>query len=121
MRRVMVVVLFAFAVTLAAVLGNQMSSDAVAVVVGVVFGVAAGVPTSLLLVLLFSRGTRKDAAEGWGNLGPASNRGGGYPPVIVIQSGTTSAGGLQPPYYSAVPSGAESIARRFHIVGQPEE
>jgi hypothetical protein len=121
MRKIVVTVLLAFAVTLAAVIGNRMSAEAVAVVVGVVCGVAAGIPMSLLLILLFNRNTRRDAAEGWSNLAPANGRVGGYPPVIVIQGGATSPGALPLPYYTTVPTGAEPVQRHFHIVGQHEE
>ena len=40
-----------FAVTLAVVVGKQMSTEAMAVVVGVVCGIAAGIPTSVLLLV----------------------------------------------------------------------
>jgi hypothetical protein len=121
MRKIVVASLLAFAVTLAAVIGNRLSAEAVAVVVGVVCGVAAGIPTSLLLILLFNRGARRETAEGWSGLGPAGNRVGGYPPVIVIQGGATSPGALPPPYYTSMPTGAEPAQRHFHIVGQHEE
>jgi hypothetical protein len=121
MRRIVVTVLFAFAVTLAAVIGSRMSAEAVAVVAGVVCGVAAGAPMSLLLLLLFNRGPRREVVDGWSNLAPTSNRVGGYPPVIVIQGGSTAPGALPPPYYTTVPTGAEPEQRRFHLVGQHEE
>jgi hypothetical protein len=45
-------------VTLAIIIGQRMSTDAMAVMVGVVFGVAASIPTSLLIVLA-TRGSRR--------------------------------------------------------------
>jgi len=38
-----------FAVTLAIIVGKQMTTEAMAVVIGVVYGVAAGIHTSVLL------------------------------------------------------------------------
>lgn len=45
-------------VTFAIIVGNRMSSDAMAVIIGVVFGVAASIPTSLLIVAA-TRGSRR--------------------------------------------------------------
>lgn len=44
-----------FGVTLAIIVGQRMSIDAMAVVIGVAVGVCASVPTSLLLVALLRR------------------------------------------------------------------
>lgn len=45
-------------VTLAIIIGQRISTDAMAVMVGVVFGVAASIPTSLLIALAM-RGSRR--------------------------------------------------------------
>ncbi len=55
MKKVIVPLMLAFGVTLAAFIGQRMSTDAMAVVIGVAVGVAASVPTSLLLVALLRR------------------------------------------------------------------
>jgi hypothetical protein len=47
--------LLGFGVALAFIIGQRMSTDAMAVVIGVAVGVAASVPTSLLLVALLRR------------------------------------------------------------------
>jgi hypothetical protein len=44
-----------FAVTLAAVVGQRLSAEAMAVVIGVIAGVAASIPTSLIVVWFASR------------------------------------------------------------------
>jgi hypothetical protein len=44
-----------FAVTLAVVVGQRLSAEAMAVVIGVIAGVAASVPTSLIVVWFASR------------------------------------------------------------------
>ena len=45
----------AFAVTLAVVVGQRLSSEAMAVLLGVVAGVAASIPTSLIVVWIATR------------------------------------------------------------------
>jgi hypothetical protein len=67
MKRVIVPVMLGFGVTLALVIGQRMSTDAMAVVLGVAVGVAASVPTSILLVALVRRSQR----EAGGRLEPA--------------------------------------------------
>ena len=65
-------------VALAVVVGQRMSTDAMAVVVGVVFGVAASIPTSLLVVAA-TRGRREEGYRpGRDELRPP-------PQVIVMQ------------------------------------
>lgn len=55
MKRLIPLVLVGFGVALAIVIGQRMSTDAMAVVIGVAVGIAASVPTSLLLVALLRR------------------------------------------------------------------
>ncbi len=55
MKKLLLPVLLAFGVTLAVIIGQRMSTDAMAVVIGVAVGVAASVPTSVLLVALLRR------------------------------------------------------------------
>ncbi|MEK9165138.1 MAG: hypothetical protein AAB342_07235 [Chloroflexota bacterium] len=45
----------AFAITLAVVVGERLSSEAMAVLLGVVAGVAASIPTSLIVVWIATR------------------------------------------------------------------
>ncbi len=72
MKRVIVPVMLGFGVTLALVIGQRMTTDAMAVVLGVAVGVAASVPTSILLVALVRRAQR----ESGGRLEPAGGAGG---------------------------------------------
>ena len=60
MRLMIGLAIVAGGVTLAVVIGQRMSTDAMAVVVGVVFGVAASIPTSLLIVAA-TRGRRDES------------------------------------------------------------
>jgi hypothetical protein len=54
-KRLIPLILLGFGVALAIVIGQRMSTDAMAVVIGVAVGVAASVPTSLLLIALLRR------------------------------------------------------------------
>ncbi len=58
MRRLIAFSLLAGIVTLAVIIGQRLSTDAMAVMAGVVFGVAASIPTSLLIALA-ARGSRR--------------------------------------------------------------
>jgi len=106
-----------FAVTLAIIIGKQMTTEAMAVVIGVVCGVAAGIPTSvLLLVALGRRDSLRAREETAARQAPAS-----YPPVVVIQGG-----GMQPQLpapssgYWPAPNTAPLVSRKFHVVGGEE-
>jgi len=106
-----------FAVTLAVVVGKQMSAEAMAVVVGVVCGVAAAVPTSVLLVVVLTRGERRRAQDE----DHRQARSGQYPPVVVIQGGGPQAlpPGAQGGYWPGTMPGPGG-ERRFQVVGGDE-
>ena len=118
MRKGMMAVLLAFAVTLAAVVGNRMSAEAMAVVIGVACGVGAGIPMSLLILLVSNRRDRQPEQPTHEQLG---SRRGAYPPVIVIQGGSPTSNRLAPPYYSAQQTPHEPARRQFRIVGEQGE
>jgi hypothetical protein len=46
------IILLVFAVTLAIVVGNRLSTEAMAIVFGVAVGVAVGIPTSVLVAIM---------------------------------------------------------------------
>ncbi len=114
MRRAVIAISLAFAVALAVVVGNRMSTEAMAVVVGVVCGVAAGIPMSAL-ILLVSR--RREQLDAFSQRGAYGSHHGAYPPVVVIQGGTPTPTQPLPPYYGSSPEG---IPRQFHIVGEED-
>jgi hypothetical protein len=100
-----------FSITLALVIGNRLSDEALAVLAGAVCGVGAAIPTSLIVVAV-SR--RRDESR---TQPVASNPYQGfYPPVIVVappgagQQGTNAWNGLSPSLDT--PS-----QRRFTVVG----
>jgi len=117
MRKTVIAILLAFAVTLAAVVGNRMSAEAMAVVVGVVCGVAAGIPMSLLILLVLHRRASQAEEPMYEQVG---GRYGAYPPVVVIQGGSPAPNHLMPPYYSTQLMTHEPTQRRFHVVGEGE-
>lgn len=101
---------------LAIVVAKQMSAEAMAVVVGVICGVAAAIPTSLLLLVVLTRSERRQAEE-------ERRRGryghGQYPPVVVIQGGT-SQGALPPAGYWPSPAPGPLDDRQWELVGGGE-
>jgi hypothetical protein len=81
-KRAMVILGSVFAVALAVVVGRQLPTEAMAVVVGVVCGVVAAIPTSLLLLVVLTRRERQAMERGQRQ---GDDQGEGYPPVVVIQ------------------------------------
>jgi hypothetical protein len=117
MKRAITLVGIAFAVGLAVVVGNRMSSDAIALVVGVVCGVLASVPTSLLVIWAMGRRGQSMAVESQARNGV----GGPYPPVVVVNPGP----GYGMPGYGAPPPGWDRQLpaggpRQFKVVGEEE-
>ena len=119
MQKVAVLLLLAFAVTLAIVVGDRMSTDAMAVVVGVVCGVVAGMPMSVLLMLALRR--RDRGAEEPPHATGGMRYGVPGPPVVVIQGGTPAAGNMPLPYYPIHTAVSEPAHRRFRVIGEGDE
>jgi hypothetical protein len=127
MKRVIVPVMLGFGVTLALVIGQRMTTDAMAVVLGVAVGVAASVPTSILLVALVRRAQR----ETGGRLEPAAAAQAAYavppqqqPNIIVLNPGDLlgqrngqAAYLPQPPVELLQAAGL----RRLRVVGDEDE
>lgn len=107
----------AFAVTLAVVVGNRLSDEALSVLVGAVCGVGAAIPTSLIIVAVTRRQDNQERRNQSSHLAaspPAS-----YPPVIVV----APPGGRNNEYWRALPSSFNPSGmpteRRFTVVGEP--
>jgi hypothetical protein len=116
MKQMVVALGLVFAVTLAVIVGRQMSSEAMAVVIGVVCGVAAGIPTSVLLLVALTRRDRQRAGEA-----AQHSRQNGYPPVVVIQGGAPQSlpQGPQAGYWPA-PMPGPTMRRQFHVLGDDD-
>jgi hypothetical protein len=113
LKQVLLVVGLVFAITLVVVVGKKMSAEAMAVVVGVVCGVAAAIPTSILLLVVFTRRDRQHQSEM-----ESRSRQQASPPVVVIQGGAPQAlpQGPQAGYWPSVHPGP-AVNRDFHVVG----
>jgi hypothetical protein len=121
MKKAVVPLLLVFAVTLAAIIGERMSTDAMAVVVGVAVGVAASVPTSLLLVALL----RRDRAGGWrAEPPPSPTQQLQSPNVIVLNPADLLGQRRDQPYVPLPPpemNAADGGMRRLRIIGSDDE
>jgi hypothetical protein len=114
------VVAVAFVTTLALVVGNRLSDEALGVLAGAVCGVGAAIPTSLIVVAVtrrrddpFPRGS-VDLEDGMMH----TPRQHGYPPVIVVSpyGGQSWPGGWKSPDYQ--PSSLRApLEREFTVVG----
>jgi len=107
MKKIAALAVLAFVISLAVIVGTRMNSEAMAVVIGVLCGVGAGIPVSLLIAVVTNH-----RAGGRERLQLHRD----YPPVVVIQPGTSSSAYPQLPYLSPMPPPAET--REFHVVGE---
>lgn len=101
------VILVAFVVTLAVVIGQRLSDQAMAVLSGAVCGVAASIPTSLLIIWVTRR--RQEPH-------PTQTMPGIYPPVVVVQPPPQAGipNTYQPGYLAPY---APPAQREFTVVG----
>lgn len=141
-RYIWLIVLVAFAVTLAVVVGQRLSSEAMAVIVGVVAGVAASIPTSLIVVWVATRSaashapaSRRTPAQDAGaprTFKVPRQRSREAPPVVILQQPLPPT--AQPPgqplpqNYPYLPAGGHNVPypaparpeRQFNILGGME-
>ena len=133
MRRLLALSIIAAGVTLAIVIGQRMSTDAMAVVVGVVFGVAASIPTSLLIVAA-TRGRRDESrysSTATRSIGPDPRLPAVAPQIYVISPSMQHPGQAAVPWQ--IPGGmlpqlpppqngtfSADSSRRFKVVGEDE-
>jgi hypothetical protein len=104
-------VALAFVATLAVIVGNRLSDEALAVLAGAVCGVGAAIPTSLLILAI---ARRKDKPEERPQM--YAQQQGAYPPVIVVAPPNVQ----QQPYNwngGYPPSLAPPTQRQFTVVG----
>jgi hypothetical protein len=121
MKKLLLPAMLGFGVTIALVIGQRMSTDAMAVVIGVAVGVAASVPTSLLLVALLRRERGAYRAEPPPAL-PAYPQ---YqqPNVILLNPADLLGRGPAQPYIPPPPLEAiqDGGMRRLRVVGGDDE
>ena len=121
MNRLLALILLVFAGVMAFVIGERMSIEAMAVVIGVVFGVAASIPTSLLIASLMRRATSAAAPPPRYDNAPVQAQ----PPMIIVNPAMPP-GHLYPGEHAWSSNGLHSpieatplmpLPRRFRIVG----
>jgi hypothetical protein len=126
MKRALIPLMLGFGVTLALVIGQRLTTDAMAVVLGVAVGVAASVPTSVLLLALLRRTTREAS---WRPEAPPAAPPPAYPqsaqPNIIVLNPADLLGQRggqallpQPPPQEAL---QEAGLRRLRVVGDDED
>ena len=106
MKKAIPLLLLGFGVALAVIIGQRMSTDAMAVVIGVAVGVAASVPTSLLLVALLRRASARR---------PAARRAAAraaYPPASTAQPDRARPGAVARPAQPAAAPAAAAVELR---------
>jgi hypothetical protein len=125
MRNGIVIIGLCFAVTLAVIVGNRLSNEAMAVVVGALCGISASIPVSVGLVIAASRNWGRDEVPDESStrrhLDPYPYRQ-PQPPVIVISPPAQNASPYQypgSPYYIPPPmDDAPYNGRAFKIIGE---
>jgi hypothetical protein len=112
MKTLFAVVVVAFAVALAVVVGSRLPEDTMAVIVGVVCGVLASIPTSLLILAATNRRDSRPEASMPGVQA--------YPPVVVVNAppGTGNGGQMWPSSAAPWPSMPPTGPRQFRVIGQ---
>jgi hypothetical protein len=116
LRQIGVLLALVFVVALAVVVVKEMSSEAMAVVIGVVCGVSAGIPTSGLMLVVLTRRDRQKAEEA-----ESLARRDSTPPVVVIQGGGAHSLPLGPQAgYWPMPQPGPTARRQFEVVGSSD-
>jgi hypothetical protein len=109
-RNFLIALSLAFSVTLAIILGQRLSDQAVSILAGAACGVAASIPTSLLIVWVTRQRSKEEKVQ---RQQPAQ---GMYPPVIVVQPPAQP--GLPPGQQQAYPQMQPPAPRQFTVVGE---
>jgi hypothetical protein len=110
------VVTVAFAVTLAVMVGNRLSEEALGVLAGAVCGVGAAIPTSLIVVAVSRRQSEDRSSEQTrrrtSDYEPRNN----YPPVVVVSPSSVQQHRRQS--WNSLPSSLSApMDREFKVVG----
>ena len=112
-------VVVAFAVTLAVIIGNRLSNESLAVLAGAVCGVGAAIPTSLLVIAVARWRDGPRDFDGLNRAVQPTMPQRAYPPVVVV----TPPGGQQRPdgWSTLPPSLGVPMQRHFTVVGGTSE
>lgn len=123
MRNGLIVTSVAFAIALAAFVGNRLSHDALAVVVGALCGISATIPVTLGLVIAASRNWGRDESPREITYDYATHRYAPQPPIVIVappqamqaSSPYTLASGH---YLAPVNAPTLGAPREFKIIGE---
>ncbi|MCX7670319.1 MAG: hypothetical protein N2439_09635 [Anaerolineae bacterium] len=124
MKRLILFFMLGFGATLAFVIGQRLTTDAMAVVLGVAVGVAASVPTTVLLMALLRRAQREANWRTESYPPPAPPYGQPQQPnVIVIPAGMLADHTARSPYIPPpqLEIQADGGLRRLRVVGDDED
>lgn len=118
MRGVLQLGVVGFAIALGVGVGNRLSSEAMAVVVGVVCGVLASIPMSVMILILTRR--LNGPMRSRESTRPVQNM--AYPPVVVIQpDGGRSRNRLAPAWDPPAAAENQPWRRSFTVVGDDDD
>lgn len=111
-----------FLVTLAAVIGVRMNTEAMAVVIGVIFGVTASIPTSLVIVAVLWRREQR-TAYGKNDAMRRTRQEALPPSVVIVNPGAAGPANpyRQPAYLPQPDLQWGTPPRQFRVVGDPDE
>jgi hypothetical protein len=109
-------------VALAAIVGNRLSNDALAVVVGAVCGISASIPVTIGLVIAASRnwGREENVRDAERGYDYGSNRYALQPPMVIFappQPAQLPYGFPQGQYVAPMSAPALGAPREFKIIG----
>ncbi len=121
MKKLIIPVMLGFGVAMALIIGQRMSTDAMAVVIGVIVGVASSVPTSILLMALLRR--ERVGMSSWRQEAPPPPQI-QQPNFIVLNPSDLVSGRnpqmqqvpMPPPNY-----GSDGGLRRLRVIGDEDE
>lgn len=118
MKRLIFVMGVTFAVTLAVVITNRLSDEALALIAGIVLGALAGIPTSLMAILAFQRSRRDPAGTQPNGLPHGAAAPGPQPPIFIVTG--SGAQPVLPPHYAPDPASTLALRgeRTFTIIGE---
>jgi hypothetical protein len=103
-------------VTLALVVSNRLSDEALGVLAGAVCGVGAAIPTTLIVVAVTRRRDQPDTRRMPGQSSGDWPRSNPYPPVVIV----SPPAGQQPSHqnwHALPPSLSAPMQRNFTVVG----
>jgi len=121
MKKLALPAMLGFGVALAFIIGQRMSTDAMAVVIGVAVGVTASIPTSLLLVAMLRR--ERAVGTNWRTEAPFPQPQLPQPNIIVLNPADLSAGRNSQMQVPQPPLGLQLDGglRRLRVIGDDEE